>query len=197
MGVTERDPVAVEQAEEEAEDDLAVAVALGLLGSAHDLEALSLDVLGDQHATGREIHVDAGHARERVPSHQALDPALILGFELVVELLGDPLSQLREQRLRVHTGRESLEQRQQQRRVAQVGLDRLGDAGVLDLDDHVVAIDGGGPVYLADRGRGECPLVELGEHALERAAELLAHQFLELGEGDRRDVVAEGGQLAL
>ena len=44
---------------------------------------------------------------------------------------------------------------------------------------------------LADRGRGEGVLVEVGEHARQRAAELLAHQLLEVGERHRRDVVAQ------
>ena len=42
-------PVAVEQAEMQPEDDLAVAVALRLLGSPHGLEALALDVFGHEH----------------------------------------------------------------------------------------------------------------------------------------------------
>ena len=60
MGVAEGDPVAIEQAEVEPEDDLAVAVALRLAGLAHGLEALALDVLGHQDAPGRKGGVDAG-----------------------------------------------------------------------------------------------------------------------------------------
>ena len=132
-----------------------------------------------------------------MPAHQPLDAALVLGLELVVELLADPLAQLREQPFRVQSRGEPLDERQQQRRVAQVSLDRLRHPGVLDLHDDVVAVDRGGAVDLADRGRGKRTLVEVGEHALERAAELLPHELLELGEGHRWDVVAEGGELAL
>ena len=71
------------------------------------------------------------HVGERVAAERALDGAVVLGLDLVVELLGDPLAQLAVERLDVEPGREPLDQRQQQREVAQVGLDRLGDAGVL------------------------------------------------------------------
>ena len=50
---------------------------------------------------------------------------------------------------------------------------------------------------LADRGRGEGTLVELGEHALQRRAELLAHELLQACERHRRDVVAERRELTL
>ena len=128
---------------------------------------------------------------------QPLDPPLVLRLELVVELLDDPLAQLRGERLRVEAGREPLDQRQQQHRVAQVGLDRLGDPRVLDLDDDIVAVERRRSVDLADRRRRERTLVELGEDAAERSAELVSHQPLELRERDRRDVVAELGELRL
>ena len=104
-----------------------------------------------------------------MPAHQPLDAALVLGLELVVELLPDPLAHLHGHRPRIQPRRQPLDQRQQQHRVAQVGLDRLRDPGVLDLHDHVVTVDGRRTVDLADRGRGERALVELGEH-VRRAA---------------------------
>ncbi len=66
MRVAECDPLAVEHAEEEAEDDLPVAVAPRLVGAAHGLEALALDVLADEHAPGREVGVHVGHPHERM-----------------------------------------------------------------------------------------------------------------------------------
>ena len=60
---------------------------------------------------------------------QPLDPPLVLRLELVVELLDDPLAQLRGERLRIKAGREPLNQRQQQHRVAQIGLDRPATPG--------------------------------------------------------------------
>ena len=92
---------------------------------------------------------------------------------------------------------EPFHERQQQRRIAQVGLDGLRHPGILDLDGHLVAVERGGAVHLADRGGGERLLVEVAEHAPERAAELLAHQLLEIREPHRRDVVAKRGEAAL
>jgi hypothetical protein len=50
---------------------------------------------------------------------------------------------------------------------------------------------------LADRGRGKRARVEVREHALQRPAELPPHEFLEVCERHRRDVVAKLGELAL
>ena len=115
-------------------------------------------------------------------AQQPLDAALVLGLELVVELLADPLAQLGGERLRVQTRREPLDERQQHRRVAQVRLDRLGDPRVLDLHGDLVAIERRGAVDLTDRGGGERTLFEVGETRARAAAELLAHQLLEPGE---------------
>ena len=119
------------------------------------------------------------------------DAALVLGLELVVELLADPLAHLRGERLRVQARGEPLHEGQQHHRVAQIRVDRLRHPGVLDLHGHVVAVDRRGAMDLTDRGRCERMLVEVAEHALERTAELPAHQLLELREPNGRDVVAE------
>ncbi len=75
----------------------------------------------------------------------------------------------REQRLGVEAGRDPLEQRQQQRRAAQVAVDRLGDARVLHLDDDLFAVERGRAMHLADRGGGQRALVERREHAARAA----------------------------
>ena len=82
--------------------------------------------------------------------HRPLDAALVLGLELVVELLADPFPQLGKQRLGIESRSEPLDQRQQQLRVAQIRLDRFGDARVLDLDRHLVAADRDRAMDLAD-----------------------------------------------
>jgi hypothetical protein len=89
------------------------------------------------------------------------------------------------------------DQRQQQHRVAQVGLDRFGHARVLDLHGHVVAVDRRRTVDLADGGRREGAPIEIGKHVSERRAELLAQELLQAIERHRRDAVAKGGELAL
>ena len=197
MGIAQRDPVAVEQAEEEPEHDLAVAIARRLVEHPDRLEALALDVLRDEHPAGAEVGPHPRHADERVAAEAPLHPPLLLCLELVVELLADALTQLGQQRLGVQAGREPLEQRQQQPRAAQVAVDRLGHARVLDLHDHVFAVERRRPMHLTDRGRGERPLVEGGEHAAQRPAQLLAHQLLEPLERHGRDVVAQRRELGL
>ncbi len=117
--------------------------------------------------------------RERVAAVGARDGALVLRLELVVELLGDPLAQLGVDRLDVEAGREPLDQRQQQREVAQVGVDRLGDARVLDLDRDGPALARHRAVHLADRRGGERLLLELGEDRRRLLAQLLAQQLLD------------------
>ena len=139
----------------------------------------------------------ARHQGERVPAHQASDAALVLGLELVVELLGDAFAHLCQERLGVESGSEPLDEWQQQRRVAQVRLDGLRHTRVLDLHGHVGAVERDGAMHLADRGRGESLLVEIAEGLRERATELLAHHLLEVGEADRGNVVAQRGQAAL
>jgi len=126
----------------------------------------------DQHPPRGERGVHGGDEHERVAAERARDRALVLGLELVVELLGDPFAQLGEDGAHVEAGGQALDQRHQHDHVAQVGLDRLGDAGVLDLDRHVAAVARGRAVDLADRGGGEGLLVEVREGVAQGPAEL-------------------------
>ena len=106
----------------------------------------------------------------------AVDPrqrALVLGLELVVELLVDPRADLLADRLRIHAGGDPLGQPQDQAQVLHVGPDRGGDPRVLDLDRDLAAVEQRRPVHLADRRRGDRLLVEVLEHVLEPLAELL------------------------
>jgi hypothetical protein len=111
VGVSERDSVAIQQPEVEPEDNLAIAVPPRLVGPAHGLEALPLDILGHQHTPGREARMDTGHADEGMSPQQPLDAALVLRLELVVELLSDPFAHLRGERLRVQPRGEPLDER--------------------------------------------------------------------------------------
>ena len=92
---------------------------------------------------------------------------------------------------------EPFHERQEKCHIAQVSLDGLRHPWILDLHGHLVAVERGGAVHLADRGGGERLLVEVAEHASERAAELLTHQLLEIREPHWRDVVAKRGEAAL
>ena len=126
-----------------------------------------------------------------MPAVRAGHRPLVLGLELVVELLRDPLAQLGVERLDVEAGREPPHEREQQREVAQVGLDRLGHARVLDLDRDRLALVGHRAVDLADRGGRERLLLELGEDGGGLLPQLLAQQLLEPLERERRHVVAQ------
>ena len=71
------------------------------------LEPQPIHILGDEHASGREIRVHAWHTNVRVAPEQPRDAALLLRLDLVVELIGDPLAHLAQQRSRVATRRET------------------------------------------------------------------------------------------
>ena len=181
MWVPRRAPEVRQGAEEEAEDDLGEAVALGVAERPDLLEPAALEQLGHEHAAARQRGVDGGDVRERVAAPGARHRAVVLGLDLVVELLGDALAQLGGQRADVEAGREPLDERQQQAEVAQVDLDGLGDAGVLDLHRHGLAVVRDRAVDLADRGGREGVVVEVGEMGAHRAAGLGADELLELG----------------
>jgi hypothetical protein len=129
--------------------------------------------------------------------HQPLDTALVLRLELVVKLVPDALTHLHGERLGVEPRGQPLDERHEQHRVAQVRLDRFCHPGVLDLHGHVIAVDGGGAMDLANRGRGKRTLVEVREHTLKRPAELPPHQLLQVRERHRRDVVPQRGEPVL
>ena len=84
--------------EVEAEDELADAVALGL-GQPRDLlRSQPLHVVGDEHPARREVGVHARHEDVGMAAEAALEAALVLGLELVVELVGDQLAHLGQER---------------------------------------------------------------------------------------------------
>jgi hypothetical protein len=54
----------------------------------------------------------------RVAAKQSLDAALVLGLQLVVELVGDPFAYLGEQRTRIESRRKALDDRADEAEVA-------------------------------------------------------------------------------
>ena len=123
--------------------------------------------------------------------------ALVLGLELVVELLVDPLADLVPDRLRVHPRRDPLGEAQDQPEVLHVGAHRRSDARVLDLDGHLAAVAERRAVHLTDRGGGDRLLVELGEDVGRGFVELVLDHLAHVLEGHRRSGVAQRRQLAL
>ncbi len=140
---------------------------------------------------------DARHEDERVPAHQAPDAALVLGLELVVELLGDPLAHLGASAFASSPGASRLTSGSSSVALRRSVSTASATPGYWIFTATSSPSTRGGAVNLADRGRGERLLVEVAEHPAQRAAELLAHHLLEVGEAHRRDVVAERGEAAL
>src|SRR4051794_35938462 len=104
--------VAVHRAEEEAEDDLAHAVAGGLVALLYLFEADAFDELADHHAFARETRDDVGDEDERVSAEDAGERALVARLELVVELLDHAHANLVPDRLGVEAGSDAAHQAQ-------------------------------------------------------------------------------------
>jgi hypothetical protein len=96
------------EAEVEAEGDLADTVALRVAEVLDLVGPQPFDILGDEHAARREVRVHAWQAHVRVTTEQSLEPALVLGLDLVVELVGDPLAYLGQQCTRIESRRHAL-----------------------------------------------------------------------------------------
>src|SRR5919202_2713810 len=113
-----------------------------------------------------------------MPAIPAGERALLLGLELVVELLHDPLLELLGRRSGVEAGRQGLGEAQEHARVLHVGTDGLGHAGILDLHGDVAAVRERRPVDLPYRGRGRGLLLEVLEQLLGWLLELLLEHAL-------------------
>ena len=189
--------VAVHAAEVEAEDRLADAVALVLGELLHLLEAAPGHELADDHALVAEARDDVGDDDERVAAEDARQTALVLGLELVVELLLDARADLGAQRLGVQPGRDRLHEPQDHPEVLHVGAHGGVHPGVLDLDRDVAAVVEASPVDLADRGGGDRHRVEGLEDLVERVVVLLLEDLLHVLEGDLGRRIAQLGELGL
>ena len=105
----------------------------------------------------------------------------------VVELLGEPLAQLVDERSRIEPGEHHAEHAEQEIGVHEVGADRLVDTRVLHLHRDRDARVRHRAVHLADRRGGDRLGIPLREHARRIVAELGAHDLRgELGRHRRR-----------
>ncbi len=191
MRVAQREVELGRVAVEEAVDDLGEAVA-GRVGLRRDpLEPDPVDPLGDQHPPAAERGLHPRDRDERVPAPEAGDAPVVGGLELVVALLGHALGELGEQVLDVEPRHQPPEDRREQAQVAHVGLDGLGDPGVLDLDGKLLALVRARAVDLADARGGGRLGIDLGEHVLGRLAPLALEHLAHLFPRDGRDVVAK------
>jgi hypothetical protein len=163
---------AVQAAEHEAVDRLGGQVALGLRPGDELGEPRAVGQFAGHHAAGGQLGHDAGHVNGRVAGVVAREHLLVPGFPAVVELLGDAFSQLGQQRVDVLHRRGDLEHPAQQRDVAQVGLDGLGDARVLHLHRDGPAVPGDRAVHLPDRRGRDGFRVPGGEGQVRRLSQL-------------------------
>ncbi|SKW15099.1 Uncharacterised protein [Mycobacteroides abscessus subsp. abscessus] len=119
-----------------------------------------------------------GYPDERVPGEQPVERGDILRLLLVVQFLLDlsrDISCRRRKIDRVSTVQQRKGDSQEcgdQFGIGEIILNRLCHTGVLDLDDDVTAVMKPRSVHLADRGRGDRLLVELGIRLVDGQAEL-------------------------
>ena len=98
-------------------------------------------------------------ARERVG-----EEPLVAGFVPVVELLGQPLTELLDERSGIEAGKHHAEHSEEQVGVHEVGADGFVDAGILHLHrDHDSGLRDRA-VHLPDRRRRDGLRVPFGEH---------------------------------
>ena len=97
----------------------------------------------------------------------------MLRLKLVVELLGESLTNLRQHGTRVETRRKALDDRANEPEVAQIARHGFRHARVLNLDRHVVAVACPRTVHLAERRERERLLVDVGEQLPNAGAEIL------------------------
>jgi hypothetical protein len=187
VGVEEA--VAVEHADDRfgAELDQAPPVLLAQLAGARLGGLDPVDVFLHQQARARELAVDAGENDALHVAEAGGEGLGVVGLAREVDLAQRVLAELADHPPRLVAAEEELQedsQETQQRRVAPQGG---ADARLDDLEDHLLAVQGGGEVDLADRGGAERGRADVGEDLDDRTAEVASHQLEEA-------LVGHGGQ---
>ncbi len=161
----------------------------------------ALEALLDQHTPGAQLGVHLGDPDPGAVAVAEHDGHFGHGVGLaqVIELVPQALGELAEDLPRSHATPEGSTAFGQSGHVGerrQVPLDDPLDVGPLDLDDHGLTRMKPGPVGLADRGGRERLPVEVGEHGVDRVAELgLEHRLDVLG-GLSGHAILQLGELA-
>ena len=161
-------------------------------------ELHAVEVLERQHARARVRPVDLRHGDVRVPGEVVVERVGVARLEPVVELLPDRARELVDELVRVdEVERADALLREPRGLVHQreVGLDLARRVRPLHLDGDALAVRQRRAMHLADRCRRQRLLVELGEQALDRLAELLANRPLDVRERERAHVVLQAAQL--
>ena len=179
--------------EQEPHEQDARPVALLLAAVADDLrQRRAVHPLGDQdmlrahHHTG---HVDVGITRVRIG-----EGLLRGGLEKVVELFGDPVAQLVEQRLDVEPGHQQPEHPPGPAQLVEVTDQRPSGAWVLDLHRDPAAVAPDRLVDLPDGCRGGGRVVELGEVVPPGLAQVFGQHLMHAASGQRRRGLLQLGQ---
>src|ERR671922_1022307 len=177
---------AVETQEGKPVDDLGPLPSERRGGVERLLPALPFHEFHGEDAGARVVREHARHANDRVAFVQPPEELLVLGLQCVVELLPDALAELVGHRSKIRARRQAAEHalaepkdRGEQLAVTQVALDRVGDTGVLDLDDDARTVRQQRFVYLADRRSGERLRREPCKDFLGRSAELRNDDFVQ------------------
>src|ERR1700722_4047135 len=184
----------VQAAEDEAVDRLGGQVAFVLRPGGEFGEAGSAGWLPGHQPAGGQLADDPGDVNGGMAVVVRGQQALVGGLAPVVEFLADPFPHLAQQRVDVLGGRGDAEHPAQQRDVAQVGRDGLGDARVLDLDGDRAAVEGDRPVHLPDRGGRYRPRIPAGERPFRRRAEFFLHHRCGELRAHRRGAALAPGQ---
>ncbi len=148
-------------------------------------ERRALDALHDQHPRGRVPPEDHRDVDLRVVGEVAAERVRVVRFDAVVELAPDRPRELIDQGDQVDERQAVdavLEQAGELVQQLDVGVDLALGVGALHLDDHLVPAGQPCPMDLADRGRGDGLLVELGEDLFDAQPELGLDDPPDIGE---------------
>jgi hypothetical protein len=159
-------------------------------------ERRAVQPLHDQHPLAaqrlvrdRDPHRAVGRGRH--PGHVGRLDAEV---QLLTDGVGEPDGQLADAE-RAGPAGAGLQRTGQAGHDVEVALDHRPDPGTLDLDRDLVPGPEPGRMPLGDRGGGQGFAVEVGEHLLDRVAQLGRQHRLDLVPGSRGDVVGEPAQL--
>ena len=108
----------------------------------------------------------------------------MLRLDLVVELLGDPFAHLGQDSTGIDAGRQALQDRADEAEIAQIGLDRLGHVGALDLDRDLRSVVRARAMDLPQGRDRERVLLEVAEQLADAARRARARDLADATEGD-------------
>ena len=132
----------------------------------------------------------------RVAAETALEAALVLRLDLVVELLGDPFAHLGQDSTGIDAGRQALQDRADEAEIAQIGFDRLGHVGALDLDRDLRSVVRARAMDLPQGRDRERVLLEVAEQLADGRVELALENLADATEGDGLRALAQRAERA-